>query len=88
MTCDEVSKVQDEALHGHDYQPLFNAPQVAIPMPFQWRNGEHLPPLQILSPSLAIIRTQPTAPYGGTDDIRQRFRETRDKYYFIFSFNV
>ncbi|GFT85834.1 HTH_Tnp_Tc3_2 domain-containing protein [Trichonephila clavipes] len=42
----------------------------------------------VLSPSLAIIRTQPTAPYGGTDDIRQRFRETRDKYYFIFSFNV
>ncbi|GFX14770.1 uncharacterized protein TNCV_1485131 [Trichonephila clavipes] len=34
----------------------------------------------VLSPSLAIIRTQPTAPYGGTDDIRQRFRETRDKY--------
>ncbi|GFU67482.1 mitotic-spindle organizing protein 2A [Trichonephila clavipes] len=42
----------------------------------------------LLSPSLAIIRTQPTASFGGTAEIRQRFRETRDKYYFIFSFNV
>ncbi|GFV35015.1 hypothetical protein TNCV_3026051 [Trichonephila clavipes] len=45
-------------------------------------------PTDVLSPSLAVIRTQPTASFGGTDEIRQRFRETRDKYYFIFSFNV